>query len=367
MNAGVSTDPIPFLDLAAPARGPAPSHWTWRGRPCSGTAGSSAALRWTRSRPPSPRTATSTTASVSPTARTRSSSSSPGCGIGPGDEVIVPTNTFVATAEAVVAVGATPRFVDVLPDTLLIDPAATAAAVGPRTAAIMAVHLYGQVADMTALSAVATRHGLALIEDAAQAHGARFEGRPAGSCRRGRLVQLLPGQEPRCARRRRRRGVRRRRAGRAHPPAGRPRALRRSTATRTNSSGRNSRLDTLQAAVLQVKLPVAGRREPRPGRRRRALSADVAGVVPPGGGAPGRRARLPPCGGAGSGPCRGDARTRRGGHRLGDPLPRAVPPAAGVRRPTRPEPLPVAEAAADHILSLPLSPDAQRRPGQPGR
>ena len=76
-----------------------------------------------------------------------------GLGIGAGDEVIVPTNTFVATAEAVCAVGARPRFVDVLPDTLLIDPDAVAAAVTPRTAAIMAVHLFGQMADVDALPA----------------------------------------------------------------------------------------------------------------------------------------------------------------------------------------------------------------------
>ena len=101
-------------------------------------------------------------------------------GIGAGDEVIVPANTFVATAEAVLAVGARPRFVDVRPDTLLIDADTVAPAVGPRTAAILVVHLYGQMADMPGLSALAARHGLALVEDAAQAHGARFAGRRAG-------------------------------------------------------------------------------------------------------------------------------------------------------------------------------------------
>ena len=104
-----------------------------------------------------------------------------GLGIGPGDEVIVPTNTFVATAEAVVTVGATPKFVDVLPDTLLLDPAAVEAAVGPRSAAVMSVHLYGQMVDMPAVSAITAKHGLALVEDAAQAHGARFAGKRAGS------------------------------------------------------------------------------------------------------------------------------------------------------------------------------------------
>ena len=93
----------------------------------------------------------------------------------------MPANTFVATAEAVCAAGARPVFVDVLPDTLQIDPAAVAAAVTPATAAVMAVHLFGQMADVDALAAVAGRHGIALIEDAAQAHGARFAGRRAGS------------------------------------------------------------------------------------------------------------------------------------------------------------------------------------------
>ena len=95
-----------------------------------------------------------------------------GLGIRPGDEVIVPGNTFVATAEAVCAVGARPKFVDVHPDTLLLDADAAAAAVSTRTAAIIAVHIYGQMADMPRLAAIAARHGLALIEDAAQAHGA---------------------------------------------------------------------------------------------------------------------------------------------------------------------------------------------------
>jgi dTDP-4-amino-4,6-dideoxygalactose transaminase len=104
-----------------------------------------------------------------------------GLRIGPGHEVLVPTNTFVATAEAVCAVGATPRFVDVLPDTLLMDPDAAAAAIGPDTAAILVVHLFGQMADVVALSELAERHGLLLIEDAAQAHGAMADGRRAGA------------------------------------------------------------------------------------------------------------------------------------------------------------------------------------------
>src|SRR4051794_12937250 len=116
-----------------------------------------------------------------------------GLGIGPGDEVIVPTNTFVATVEAVVSVGARPRFVDVRADTLLIDHDAVAAAINPHTAAVIAVHLYGQMADMVALSALPARHEIALVEDAAQAHGARFAGRRAGSWGTAAAFSFYPG------------------------------------------------------------------------------------------------------------------------------------------------------------------------------
>ena len=101
-------------------------------------------------------------------------------GIGPGDEVITPPNSFVASTAAIVALGATPVFADVLEDQC-IDPAAVEAAITPRTAAIMPVHLTGRIADMDALQAIAVRHGLAVIEDAAQSIGSLWRGRPAGS------------------------------------------------------------------------------------------------------------------------------------------------------------------------------------------
>jgi len=103
------------------------------------------------------------------------------CGVGPGDEVIVPSFTFAATANAVALTGATPVFVDIEPRHYCLDPAAVEAAVGPRTAGIMPVHLYGHPADMTAVQAVADRHGLAIFEDAAQAHGAALHGRKVGT------------------------------------------------------------------------------------------------------------------------------------------------------------------------------------------
>ncbi len=115
-------------------------------------------------------------------------------GVGEGHEVLVPANTFVATAEAVCAVGARPRFVDVLPDTLLMDPDAAAAAVGPDTAAIIAVHLFGQMADVIALSELADRQGLFLVEDAAQAHGAEFAGRRAGGWGSAATFSFYPGK-----------------------------------------------------------------------------------------------------------------------------------------------------------------------------
>jgi dTDP-4-amino-4,6-dideoxygalactose transaminase len=102
-------------------------------------------------------------------------------GIGAGDEVITSPFTFIASANSILYTGAAPRFVDILPDTFNIDPALIEAAITPRTRAIMPVHLYGLMADMDAIMDIAKRHNLAVIEDAAQAHGATYKGRPAGS------------------------------------------------------------------------------------------------------------------------------------------------------------------------------------------
>ena len=103
-----------------------------------------------------------------------------GVGIGPGDEVIVPACTYMATAIAVVSAGAIPIIVDI-DDSITLDPNATEAAIGPRTRAIVPVHMWGQVCDMDALSRIAENHDLIVVEDACQAVGGAYKGRPVGS------------------------------------------------------------------------------------------------------------------------------------------------------------------------------------------
>lgn len=174
-----------------------------------------------------------------------------GLGVGPGDEVIVPGTTFMASAQAVWCCGAAPVLVD-CDERATIDVAAAAAAVTARTKAIMPVHLYGQPADMDPLLALAPAHGLHVIEDAAQAHGAAYHGRSCGSIGTAAAFSFYPGKN----------------LG-AYGDAGaittnddglaeQLRLLRNlgSTAKYVYSRmGFNSRLDSIQAAVLSVKLP----------------------------------------------------------------------------------------------------------------
>jgi dTDP-4-amino-4,6-dideoxygalactose transaminase len=173
-------------------------------------------------------------------------------GIGPGDEVITVANTFIATAEAVSYTGARPVLVDCDSDTYLIDPAAVAAAITPRTRALIPVHLYGQPANMAALAALADRHGLALVEDAAQAHGATLaDGRVCGSLGRAAGFSFYPGKNL---------GAFGDGGAVTTADEGLTRQLRllRNWGSvvkyHHEVQGYNSRLDTLQAAILNVKL-----------------------------------------------------------------------------------------------------------------
>lgn len=113
-------------------------------------------------------------------------------GVGAGDEVIVPSFTFAATANAVALTGATPVFADIEPETFTLDPAAVDAAVTERTRGILPVHLYGHPARMVELGDIAAKHGLALYEDAAQAHGAALNGRPVGTFGAMTMFSLYP-------------------------------------------------------------------------------------------------------------------------------------------------------------------------------
>lgn len=219
-------------------------------------------------------------------------------GVGAGDEVITTPFTFFATAETVLLLGAVPVFVDVLPDGFVLDPAGVAAAVGPRTRAILPVHLFGELAPMAELARLADRHGLALIEDAAQAFGARYRagcracpvpaacadprhGRAAGALGDAAAFSFYPTKNlgamgdggllttdddavAATARRLRNHGSERR--------------------YHHVEVGYNSRLDALQAAILRVKLPwidawTAARR--RLAARYDSLLAGVDGVTTP--------------------------------------------------------------------------------------
>lgn len=202
-------------------------------------------------------------------------------GIGPGDEVITVPNTFMATAEAISYCGATPVFVDVEPDTYTLDPAALRPAINSRTKAIIPVHLLGQPADMDPILEVAREHGLFVLEDACQAHGAEYKGARTGSIGDAGCFSFYPGKN----------------LG-AFGEAGavvtnnsdlesKIRVLRDHGQVRKyhhEMIGWNSRMDGIQAAVLQIKL----RHLDRANRLRRQhaalynhLLAEVEGIATP--------------------------------------------------------------------------------------
>jgi dTDP-4-amino-4,6-dideoxygalactose transaminase len=176
------------------------------------------------------------------------------CGVGPGDEVITVSMTAVGTGIGILQAGARPRFVDVDPATRCIDPDAIEAAIGPRTAAIVPVHLHGSLADMSGVMAIAERHGLVVVEDCAQAHGASqaATGRRAGSFGTAAAFSFYPTKNLGCA------GDGGAVVSRDPEVAERVRSLRSYGWDERRVSvvtGFNSRLDELQAAILLVMLP----------------------------------------------------------------------------------------------------------------
>ena len=193
-------------------------------------------------------------------------------GIGAGDEVITAANTCVPTVVGIEGAGAVPVLVDVERESRTLDPALVEAALGPRTRAILPVHLYGQCADLDALGRIASRHDLALVEDCAQAHGAEFGGRRAGSIGTAAAFSFYPTKnlgalgdggavltsDPHVAERAR---------------------LLRNYGERQRFEhvvrGRNSRLDALQAALLQAKIP----RLDQWTERRRQIAACYTGAL----------------------------------------------------------------------------------------
>lgn len=278
------------------------------------------------------------------------------CGVGNGDEVILPTNTFVATAEAVVRAGATPVLVDVDPEFLLIDPDRVADAITARTRAIIPVHLFGQTAPVEKLAPLAAQCGAVIVEDAAQSQGATRFGRKAGSLGAIAATSFYPGKNlgaagdagavltdnTELARRVRLLGAHGSEKKYVH-----------------ETLGFNSRMDALQAVVLSAKLRRlddwnAARR--MAADRYRALLAEVPGILVPHGAAgnddvwhlyvvrlPGRDRALTTLDRAGIG----------AGIHYPTPLHlteafAAYGDGAGS--------LPVAEAAATRILSLPIYP-----------
>lgn len=276
-------------------------------------------------------------------------------GVGPGDEVIVPSNTYIATWLAVSAVGATPVPVEPDPATHNIDPARIEAAITPRTRVLLPVHLYGQPADMDRVLEIARAHGLAVVEDAAQAHGARYKGRRIGA--HGDIVcwSFYPGKN----------------LG-ALGDAGAVTtdnadladriAMLRNYGSRqkyvNEEQGVNSRLDPVQAAVLRVKLKVL---DDWTERRREIAAAYARGLADSGLTLP----HVPDWADPAwhlyvvRSPARGTLQQRLAGAGVGTLIHYPIPPHMQTAYATlglAPEALPIARTLADEVLSLPMGP-----------
>lgn len=198
-------------------------------------------------------------------------------GVKAGDEVIVPSFTFAATANSVALTGATPVFADIDRDTFCLDPASVQAAITDRTVGIMPVHLYGHPANMTALQAIADKHGLKLFEDAAQAHGASLHGKPVGSFGSFGMFSLYPtknmtsgeGGMVSCANAEIERGVR------LYRNQGMEKQY------HNEVVGFNNRMTDIHAAIGRVQLTKVDAWTAQRQANAAFLSANLAGVTPP--------------------------------------------------------------------------------------
>jgi dTDP-3-amino-3,4,6-trideoxy-alpha-D-glucose transaminase len=280
-------------------------------------------------------------------------------GIGRGDEVVVPAHTFIASALGVLHAGATPVFCDVQRGTGLIDPDRIDEVLSPRTAAVIAVHLYGQACDMDAICAIARRRNLFVLEDAAQAHGARCDGRPVGSLGDAAAFSFYPSKNLGAL------GDGGAVCTSDVALASRVRELR-DLGQRSKGEhvviGYNERLDGLQAALLRVKLPyLDGWNAARRGhawRLREGLPPELAVL--------GERAQTPCI--YHLFPVRHAARDRLAellraeGVSVGlhyTPAVHRHPALAGLRATARPVELPESEAWAREELSLPMFAELQ--------
>jgi dTDP-4-amino-4,6-dideoxygalactose transaminase len=279
-------------------------------------------------------------------------------GVGPGDEVVTVANTFIGTGEAILLCGARPVFVDVDPDTFTLDPARLEKALTPRTRVILPVHLYGHPADMEPILAIARRAGVRVLEDAAQAHGAKVGGRRVGALGDAACFSFYPSKN----------------LG-AYGDAGLVTSADAAFIDRVRQIGNhgagahrydnlvlgtNSRLDALQAAVLRVKLRHLDRWNAERRERAEAYTRALQGA--PGIALPGERP------GARSAwylyTVRASARDRLERHLAARgiatavhyPRPIHLQPAMAAAA-GRPGNLPVSERLSDEVISLPLYPE----------
>ena len=285
-----------------------------------------------------------------------------GLGIGPGDEVITTPLSAAYSALAIMATEAHPVFADIDPERLTIDPRAVEATITPRTAAIMPVHLYGQPADMAAIEAIAKRRGLAVVEDACQAHLATCQGRPVGSMGAAGALSFYPTKNLGAL------GDAGAVLTNDRALADRIRRLRnggQSTRYHHDEFGVNSRLDEMQAAILRARLarlPAwTARRRALAGRYREGLAPVVAAAS-----AAGRRLIVPAEHDAGHvyhlfpvlSSERDALRTRLEAEGVETLIHYPVPiPRQGALATEEPADCPVANRICNELLSLPLYPD----------